>query len=187
MTTSRLKSWKPLQHKLDIEVRLHDAQKKLAALGAPIPLCPLAAQSKLNVSATPQIAAPVPDPILKGKRAFISYRYQYGGLDPSVFSGGPGRAYNEFYGAMKQWGHYELVSDPHDADVVFAISGLGPALTVSVTDKGGAVSLWGFEESIPMSTSKKNRDANFSRAVAQLVKDIQQLFANGASSFGTPA
>ena len=37
------------------------------------------------------------------------------------YSGGPDRAYNEFYAAMKTWGRYELVAAPRDADLVFEI------------------------------------------------------------------
>jgi len=59
--------------------------------------------------------APIPAQILAAKKVFIAN----GGGDEShteevSYSGGPGRAYNEFYAAMKTWGHYELVATPGD-------------------------------------------------------------------------
>lgn len=36
--------------------------------------------------------------------------------------GGAGACYNTFYASLKQWGHYELVSSPRDADLIFEIS-----------------------------------------------------------------
>ncbi len=43
--------------------------------------------------------APVPAPILQGKKAFISFELGDVSSFPSTYSGGPERAYNEFYQA----------------------------------------------------------------------------------------
>src|SRR5438445_7063479 len=52
--------------------------------------------------------APIPEQILAAKKVFVA---NAGGEDPSsddpLFSGGPDRAYNQFYAAMKTWGRYE--------------------------------------------------------------------------------
>lgn len=69
--------------------------------------------------------APVPVQIATAQRAFVS---NAGGesfenvIDQTVFDGGPDRPYNQFYAAMKNWGRYNLVSSPADADVVFEVS-----------------------------------------------------------------
>ena len=46
-------------------------------------------------------AAPVPAPILQGKKAFISFELGDVSSFPSTYSGGPERAYNEFFQGMK--------------------------------------------------------------------------------------
>ena len=53
--------------------------------------------------------APVPSPIAAAKKVFISNAP--GSNLPASF-GGTDRTYNEFYAAMKGWGHYELVPPP---------------------------------------------------------------------------
>ena len=90
----------------------------------------------------------MPDPIVKGKRAFISYEMGDVTAFPQAYSGGPERAYSEFYAAMKAWGRYELVSNPKDADVIFAVRFVAPPETlpqirIGILDPGGRVSLWG--------------------------------------------
>src|ERR1700676_192825 len=59
------------------------------------------------------LPAPIPAQILSAKKVFIAN----GGGDESrneatSYSGGPARTYNEFYAAMKSWGHYDLVAAP---------------------------------------------------------------------------
>ena len=132
--------------------------------------------------------APVPDPILKGRRAFISYELGDVTTFPVVYSGGPERAYSEFYTAMKAWGRYELVSDPKQADVIFAVRFVAPPevlpqIRVGILDPGGRVSLWGFVEQVDRAVRKKNRDAQFTDTVAQLMTDIKLLVEPN----GTPA
>ena len=126
------------------------------------------------------VHAPVPDPLLKGKRAFISYELGDVTAFPRAYSGGPERAYGEFYTQMKDWGHYELVSDPKDADVVFAIRFVDPPaikaqLRVGISDARTHVALWGFVEEVDTAFLKKNRDASFSDSIALLLGDIKDL------------
>lgn len=72
---------------------------------------------------------PVPTPIITAKKVFIA---NAGGDEPwdseAQFSGGPERAYDEFYAAMKNWGRYQLVNAPGDADLWFEIAFATPAL-----------------------------------------------------------
>jgi hypothetical protein len=129
------------------------------------------------------VNAPVPDPLLKGKRAFISYELGDVTAFPSSYSGGPERAYAEFYSQMKAWGRYELVSDPKNADVIFAVRFVDPPgisipqIRVGIMDSSARVSLWGFVEEVNFAFFKKHRDAAFTASVKQLIEDVQQLVA----------
>jgi hypothetical protein len=126
-------------------------------------------------------AAPIPDPILKGKKAFISYELGDVSSFPSRYSGGPERAYSEFLAGMKAWGRYEIVTDPKQADVIFAIRFVDPPeipkpqIRVGVMDPVTHAALWGFVEEIDFAFRKKSRDADFSDTVHLLVTDVQQL------------
>jgi hypothetical protein len=150
-------------------------------------LCiPLAAQRQ--AAPVNSSAAPVPAPILEGKKAFISFELGDVSAFPSVYSGGPERAYNEFYQGMQQWGRYQLVSDPKDADVIFSIRfvespGMAyPQIRLGISSSGGRVSLWGFTEEINGAIRKKNRDAAFTETIAQIIDDVKLLIGlNGTA------
>ncbi len=130
--------------------------------------------------------APVPTPLVSGKKVFISFDLGDVLAFPSVYSGGPERAYNEFYADMKQWGHYELVLDPQDADLIFSIrfvegGGLAwPQIRVSISDAKTHVVLWGFVEQINGAVFKKHRDQAFSNTVMWIVNDVQELLVPGS-------
>jgi len=154
---------------------------------------PLSVPAQRKAAPVNSSAAPVPAPILDGKKAFISFELGDVSSFPSVYSGGPERAYNEFYQGMQQWGRYQLVSDPKDADVVFAIRfvespGLtDPQIRLGISDSRGRVSLWGFAEEINGAFRKKNRDAAFSATIAQVINDLKLLVnSNGAPAAPQP-
>jgi len=66
-----------------------------------------------------------------GSRVFVA---NAGSEEPfyeePFFSGGPDRAYNQFYAAVKAWGHYETLTSPADADVLFEIGFSVPRVDV---------------------------------------------------------
>ena len=130
--------------------------------------------------------APVPTPLLSGKKVFVSFDLGDVLAFPSVYSGGPERAYNEFYADMKQWGHYELVLDPKDADLIFSIrfvegGGLSyPQIRLAISDAKTHVMLWGFVEQVDAAFMKKHRDQAFSGTVMWLVNDVQALVSPGS-------
>lgn len=133
------------------------------------------------------VQAPVPTPLLNGKRAFISYELGDVTAFPDAYSGGPERAYGEFYSAMKTWGRYALVADPKDADVIFAVRFVDPPNTVpqiriGVTDAVTHVVLWGFVEQVDFKFRKKSRDTAFTESVKLLVTDIQTLLGQTFSN-----
>jgi hypothetical protein len=99
-------------------VRLRSAKR-----GIPIVLFVIGILSLPRLSAEkpkdPVPSAPVPSPITAARKVFIS-NAPGNNLPPSL--GGPDRTYNEFYAAMKGWGHYQLVAAPSDADLILEIS-----------------------------------------------------------------
>jgi len=127
------------------------------------------------------LAAPVPTPLLKGKKAFISYELGDVTAFPSSYSGGPERAYSEFLADMKAWGRYEIVMDPKDADLIFAVRFVDPPaiprpqIRVGISDPTTHAALWGFVEEVDFAFRKKSRDVDFSDAVHLLVSDVQAL------------
>ncbi len=132
------------------------------------------------------VQAPVPTPLLNGKKAFISYELGDVTAFPDAYSGGPERAYGEFYSAMKAWKRYDLVADPAAANVIFAVRFVDPPNTVpqiriGIVDAKTHITLWGFVEQVDFKFRKKNRDAAFSDSVKLLVTDIQTLIGQNAA------
>jgi len=140
-------------------------------------------------------AAPLPAQILTAKKVFISNAG--GGFDKDLWSGNPSRTYNQFYGAMKAWGHYELVGTPSAADLVFQIGITSSARIlgqevvpwfqvrlVLLDTKTGTV-LWALDEFIPEKPGlglmfKKNRDKEFDDGTDRIVGDLKALAAQPA-------
>ena len=165
--------------------------KQSALLGLLSMCCAVAVCAGQKSSAAKGIntlAAPVPTPLVSGKKAFISYELGDVTAFPLSYSGGPERAYNEFFAQMKAWGRYELVMDPKDADLVFAIRfvdspGLTvPQIRVGISDAKTQVALWGFVEQVDPAFFKKHRDASFTESVQLLVSDVQTLLTPGSAS-----
>jgi hypothetical protein len=137
-------------------------------------------------------AAPLPSQILAAKKVFIANGG--GGFDKVIWNGDSSRAYNEFYGAIKSWGHYEIVGTPAEADLVLQISiASSPRFAGEVTvpwfqarlallDPKTNVLLWASDEFIPEKPGfgmmfKKNRDKEFSEAIGRIVTNLKALTA----------
>lgn len=133
-------------------------------------------------------AAPVPPQVAAAHSIFIA---NAGGesldtvIDQTVFNGGPDRPYNEFYAAMQAWGHYQIVSSPAAADLVFQISWnlsdtglklpvLGQ-LRLLVIDPRTNVTLWSFTEYVRGAVLLGNRDKNFDYAMTAIVNRMKAL------------
>jgi len=147
-----------------------------------LPVC--AEQRSSAAKGVNSLAAPVPTPLLNGKRAFISYELGDVTSFPSAYSGGPERAYSEFFSQMKAWGRFELVMNPSDADLVFAVRFVDaptPQIRVGISDGKTHVALWGFVEQVDPKMFKKSRDASFTASVQLLVGDVQALVTTGAA------
>ena len=138
---------------------------------------------------------PIPTQITTARRVFIA---NAGGderwhEDPQ-FTGGPDRAYNQFYTAIKSSRRYELVGSPAEADLIFEIAflvptaeprasrdgvGEGPAFDpqfrLTIRDPRSSVLLWGFTEHVQWAILRSNRDKNFDEAFMRTVADVQGL------------
>jgi hypothetical protein len=132
--------------------------------------------------------APVPPQISAARSVFIA---NGGGgsldtvIDQTVFNGGPDRPYNEFYAAMKGWGHYQIADSPAAADLVFEISWnlsdtglklpvLGQ-LRLVVIDPKTHVTLWTLIEYVRGAVLLGNRDKNFDYAMDMIVNRLKAL------------
>jgi hypothetical protein len=155
----------------------------VAALLACVAIAVGAQQKSSAAKGINTLAAPVPTPLLNGKRAFISYEMGDVTAFPSAYSGGPERAYSEFFAQMKAWGRFQLVIDPSDADVVFAVRFVDsqPQIRLGISDGKTHVALWGFVEQVDPAVFKKHRDASFTQSVQLLVSDVKTLLAEDAA------
>ena len=146
------------------------------------------AQSKPTVAPT----APTPPQILTAKKVFVA---NAGGDemtgDDRHFSGGPDRAYNEFYAAMKSWGRFEIVNSPSDADLLLEIrqyvsavtptgggnSSFIPQFQLNIRDPKTNAMLWGFNVHSRFGVGQADSDRNFDSAVGRLATDLRILMA----------
>ena len=149
-----------------------------------------------------QQSAPVPARILSAKKVFISNAggEEWPSLDP-LYKGGSDRAYDQFYAALKTWGHYELVADPADADLVFEISfsvaqfaqlavhpyalsnpGCDPQFHFVIRDPKSGIALWGVVVHAQWAILQGNRDKNFDQGLATIVGDVQRISLSSSVS-----
>jgi hypothetical protein len=149
-------------------------------------LKPVAAPEQQPVAPAPPPAAPVPAQIQTSKRVFISnaggeFRDWYVN---DRFSGAPNRLYNQFYAAMKDWAHYQLVTAPADADLIFEVHATDlymsgnegiPRFELTIYDPKTHVVLWRLTEAVDIAILKGNRDKNFDKGIGKLVSDVRQL------------
>ena len=132
--------------------------------------------------------APVPPQIAAAQKIFIS---NAGGesfdtvFDQVVFNGGPDRPYDQFYAAIKNSGHRDLVSTPADADLIFEISWaltdtglklpvLGQ-LRLTIVDPKTRATLWTITEYVRGAMLLSNRDKNFDQAMNTIVRRAEAL------------
>jgi len=133
--------------------------------------------STLTAQQPPEVpVAPVPAQILEGKKAFISNGESTG------HTGIPDLTYNEFYAAMKEWGRYDLVPAPAEADLVLEIrftAASGPEthedIRLVILDPKTHVTLWSFFEAVRPAARAATERKNFDEAVRAVVADLKKL------------
>lgn len=144
--------------------------------------------SKDKAKPAVMVPAPVPAQIRSAKKVFIAYAGGDSNADYARYSGSATRTYDQFYAAMKTWGHYELASGPADAELVFEISFAEPQARVSggssypdphfklaIVDVRTRILLWTVTEHIDVAILQENRDKNFDQAMVDLVNDVSTL------------
>ena len=97
----------------------------------------LAITPVLQAQQTTSNAAPVPPQIAAAHKIFVS---NGGGSNYfNMFTGGPDRAYNSLYAELQQSSRYQLVSSPTEADLIFEIRSIAPAVDTSTPDSPGGI------------------------------------------------
>jgi hypothetical protein len=132
--------------------------------------------------------APMPTAIQTAKRVFLGNAGVDGNSIPAFRMGGDvNQPYNWFYAAMKNWGRYELVGSPADADLVFEISFAAPLvgteklltsapyLRLEILDAKTHFLLWAIVEPIDGAYRKTTWDKNFNTGVTNLVGDLKNI------------
>lgn len=129
--------------------------------------------------------APVPSAILAAKKVFISNAGADKSLFPHPFSGGPNRAYDELYAALKAAGQFELVADPAGADLVLELTLTAhnwpnggydlPTFQLVVYAPKTHFVLWVLTESIPNIGGQKFHDNGFDNTLSALLRDFENL------------
>lgn len=145
--------------------------------------CPLWGQTSPE-----EAPAPVPTQIARAKKVFVSNcgeESNFRAVHDHWYSGGPNRTYNQFYAAMKEWGRYELVSAPDEADLVFEIgfNDRSEALMnmwqikLVIVDLKTRIPLWTLTKYPEPAGMTKNRERNYDLAMAGLMDDLKSLVA----------
>jgi hypothetical protein len=133
-------------------------------------------------------AAPMPTAIQTAKRVFLGNA----GIDGMTISsfrraGDANQPYNWFYMAVKNWGRYELVGSPADADLVFEISFAAPLvgteklltsapyLRLEIFDAKTHFLLWTIVEPVEGAFRKASWDSNFNTGVTNLVSQLKNI------------
>jgi len=141
----------------------------------------------------------VPTQISSARKVFIANGGEdqpYGGY---IFSGGPERAYDEFFAGMKASGLYQLVESPADADLIleieFTVPRSGPRLSqqefgdvpydpqfrLAIRDPKTNALLWTIIEHVQWAVLQSNHDKNFDLSAARIVTDVQALSARATT------
>ena len=145
--------------------------------------------------------APIPRQVLNARTVFIGNGGGQSFGAESYFSrtkydGGPNRAYDAFYTAVKDWGHYDVVGSTDAADVALVIKfaspivdhqavGAGdgqtsypvydPQLDLSINDPHTGLPLWTITEHIEPGDNRDEDNRHFDEAIGRLVNDLRRL------------
>jgi len=154
----------------------------------------------LTTDAHAQQGAPVPRQVLTAKAVLVANGASESyGADSyyrlTKYDGGPNRAYNSFYSALESWGHYDLVGETADADLVLVVkftnpivqrvhdgsadesdgSVYDPQLNLSMNDPRTGLPLWSITEHIEPGGDRTEANQRYDDAIARLVGDLKRL------------
>jgi hypothetical protein len=131
---------------------------------------------------------PVPPQIIAAHNIFVS-----NGGGPNyfnAFSGGADRGYSRFYAALQQWSRYQLADSPSQADLIFEIHAVAPAVGIAdetttiaynpqlilrILDPRTNALLWTTTANVKAAGGQNARDKGFDESVTALVDRVRQL------------
>jgi hypothetical protein len=159
----------------------------LAWLMAMAPALPAQQTSTTQPGAAPIAKpAPIPAQIRSARTIFVS---NGGGSNYfNIYTDGPDRAYNSFYAELQQENRYELVGSPSQADLIFEIRAIAPAvgedhgavgynpqLILSIQDPKTHAVLWTTSANVRAIGLQASRDRKFDASIAVLVDRMDQV------------
>lgn len=132
--------------------------------------------------------APIPPQVISAHRIFIA---NGGGTNYfNAFSGGSDRGYSRLYAELQQWNRYQIVDSPSQADLIFEIHAVAPAVDTGGTDgtivynpqlilrildpKTNGL-LWTTTANVKAAGTQSSRDKGFDESVAVLIDRVRQL------------
>jgi hypothetical protein len=148
-----------------------------------LPLQPTPAKNRKDVP-----LAPLPAEIAGAKKVFLSN------------GGGSNLAYDAFYSEMKQWGKYEIVGSPDEADLIVELAYrverggtrvwsttntynnttqvhsaqiVDPQLVLTIYDAKTKASLWAETDHRRLARQEKNREKETINSAQRLVDDLK--------------
>ena len=148
---------------------------------------PIAAAAFQTAQHAPLPQAPVPPQIANAHKIFLVND----GADAN-FPITAERSYNEVYAALRTWGHFDLVSSPAEADLVFqlreiapvtAVTGdrnsvysiASPAFQLSIKDPKSDVTLWTITSPVQLAGRRKARAHWLNIALTNVVSRVKAL------------
>jgi len=135
----------------------------------------------------PPPQAPVPAQIAAAHTIFLVNN----GADAN-FSTSADTAYNDVYGALQAWGHFQLVTSPDQADLVFQLRDIAPitgvygdragtyainspAFQLAIKDPKTNVTLWTITSPAVVAGFRASRERWFNIAITNLVSRVKVL------------
>jgi hypothetical protein len=131
---------------------------------------------------------PIPQQITAAHTIFIA---NGGGTNYfNAFTGGPDRGYSQLYIAIQQWNRYQIVDSPTQADIIFEIHAVAPAvdaggadgtfvynpqLILRILDPKTNALLWTTTANVKAAGGQNSRDNGFDESIIVLVDRVRQL------------
>jgi len=152
-----------------------------------LPTQPAHAQINAGTQATQQANAPVPTQIAAAHTIFLTNS----GADAN-FPVDETQAYNDVYAAFQSWGHYQFVTSPAQADLIFQLHDIAPitdvtggrggvyslsspAFQLNIIDPKTNVALWTVTSPVNVAGNKSSRAHWFALSVTNLVSRVKVL------------
>jgi len=138
---------------------------------------------------------PIPSQVLTARKVFIS-NAGADALADAAFRrlGDPNRPYSRFYSEMKNWGKYELVSAPGDAELVFEIhfgspisgcdqlTNYAPNFELSILDTRTHFTLWKITAPVDGAIRKATFEKNLDQGMSRLMTELKGLTGQTAAA-----